>query len=235
MARAPISTDNQHTTATPAKVERVFLSGDRFQVTPQLVDPPQPEVPVRAPRAEALVAARQALALLSVLDKQNETEARERARQFQHSQTTELDESILRDPRLVEHLRPLRGEGPFPARGRCGHRLGWIALNPIPEFQGARIVSADFAFPKKDRKPGAFGLKSADKTKTVWSTQTIVEDSSHGRGFQTTPGVGPWGATFGLKRIWRCRVCGKPAPVTNRHLLRRFLETVVDGEEEVQL
>jgi hypothetical protein len=216
-------------------VERMFLSGDRFQVTPQLGEPAQPEVPVRAPRAQALVAARQALAVLSTLEEQNEAEARKRERQFRHPQTTELDEIFIRDPRLVEPLRQLRGEGPFPAWGRCGHRLGWIALNPVPEFQGARIVSADYAYPKKDRKPGAFGLKSADKTKTVWSTQTIVEDSSHGRGFQTTPGVGPWGATFGLKRIWRCRVCGKSAPVTNRQLLRRFLETVVDGEKEVQL
>jgi hypothetical protein len=216
-------------------VERMFLSGDRFQVTPQLVEPPRPEAPVRAPRAEALVAARQALSALSTLEEQNDAELRKRERQSGYSQTTELAEIFLRDPRLVDPLRPLLGEGPFPARGRCGHRLGWIALNPVPEFQGALVVSADYAFPKKDRKPGAFGLKSADKTKTVWGTQIIVEDSSHGRGFQTTPGVGTWGAGFGRKRIWRCRKCGKLAPMTNRRLIRLFLEAIIDDEREVQL
>ena len=213
----------------------MFLSGDRFQVTRQLVEPPRPEVPVRAPRAEALAAARQAPAALSVLEKQNDAEARKRVRQSGYSQTTELAEIFIRDPRLVDRLHPLLAEGPFPARGRCGHRLGWIALNPILEFEGGLVVSADYAFPKKDRKPGAFGLMSADKTKTVWGTILIVEDSSHGRGFQTTAGVGPWGAGFGRKRTWRGRKCDKPAPVTNRRLLRLLLEAVVDGEFTVQL
>lgn len=232
-ARAPVSVEDERSTAQAVECERMFL-GRSFRVTRPLNSLPVPEPP-RVERGEALSDARIALEALAVLESQNTEGAQRAALALRHEQTKELQEPYIRDWSLVEPLQSLMGEGPFVVWGRCAHRLGYVALNPLVTMQGALMVTADYAFPKSRRKPGAFGLKNADKTKTVYGTTIIVQDSSQGLGSQTTPPDGPWGSAFGRKRTWRCRKCDRSQNVLNVTLLRLFLEAIVDGKEEVQL
>jgi hypothetical protein len=172
----------------------------------------------------------------SALGRLDEMEA---ALEHRAGESSELGARALFDPHLMAAKRDLVTYPPVRVRCAGRHHLDWIGLAPLSDH-GLQLNHVDELFAPRDRRQGAFGMRSATPMNpsgpgAAIGTVSWVQDANRGAINSQPHQSGTWGDVFALTADYTCPECRCHCKVLHVSLLRLWLGAVIRGDRDVLL